>query len=429
MTYTGEGAMGTRVIRLRAALCALFAALLALPSSPWAAIDLLGRTTATFRWSHADGNVTGYEVYVACGQGEVPVHFEPYPTLTIEAEPPSVDISAGFGTHCKIRVRAEGAYGRVSSQSVDSDVIHFVEPAPAENDFDGDGISDIIVQAQDNGRALLLSGSDVHTGDEFLYLRTTINTSDDLNWEIVDTGDFNGDGVPEFLWFAVRDHRRFGVTTYSYIVGTDIDNTTLVLTGATDSEEIIAVADFNGDGADDILHRTNDLYGTVYVTFMGPDGVIRKSRYQGALREQFDFVAAGDFDGDGNDDVMWRRRETGQVVIWLMTRPGRAKFVNSGVLPGPHWYGEAAGNFNNSIEDDVLWRNIETGETLVWYMDEFDQPIEHELGNLKFDNWSLLAAGDLNADGRTDITWFDADTNLLEVWRMDENLENGFRIE
>ena len=27
---------------------------------------------------------------------------------------------------------------------------------------------------------------------------------------------------------------------------------------------------------------------------------------------------AGDFDGDGQSDILWQNRSTGQVVVWLM---------------------------------------------------------------------------------------------------------------
>ena len=148
-----------------------------------------------------------------------------------------------------------------------------------------------------------------------------------------------------------------------------------------------------------------------------------------ALESQFDFVASGDYDGDGNDDVMWRRKETGQTVVWLMTRPGRMIFANSGVLVEADWVGEAAANFNNSIEDDVLWRNHASGETRVWYMDDFEAPEEFPLNAPMPSDWSLLASGDMDGDGRADLTWFDTNTNLLEVWRMDESEPNGFRVE
>lgn len=395
------------------------------------AIDLLGRTEATFGWEPSSGAVVSYDVYVACAPGQAPDNFDSDPE-NVAAEQASVRVRADFGDQCKIQVVARDAHGRISPLSLASDLVNFVEPPWADNDFDGDGYSDIIVQdSDDGGRAVLLSGADLQSGDEFLHQRTTVSTLDSREWEIVDTGDFNGDGEPDFLWSAPLVDPDSGVTTYTFITGSDINNTTEVtevLSDVPDTYEIIAVADFNGDGADDILHRTNDFDGTVYVTFMGPqDG--RTLRYKGVLQSQFDFVACGDFDANGNHDVMWRRRDTGQAVIWLMTRPGRMALANSGVLPGSDWFGETAGNFNNSTADDVLWRNIATGEALIWYMDDLEQPEEYSLEALIPDYWRLLATGDINADGRADLTWLDTNTNWVEIWQMDENEEDGFRVD
>jgi hypothetical protein len=415
---------------LRALFVVFFAALFVALVAPSAshAIDLLGRTEATFSWQPSSGAVVSYDVYVACAPGQAPDNFDSDPE-NVAADQASVTVFADFGDQCKIRVVARDADGRISPLSLSSDLVNFVEPPLADNDFDGDGYSDIIVQGPTDSSALLLSGADLQSGDAFLHQRTTVSTSDNREWEIVGTGDFNGDGEPDFLWSVSLVDSDSGVTTYSFFAGFDINNTTEVFSDVPDTHEIIAIADFNGDGADDILYRTNDLYGTVYVTFMGPQDVDRTSRYKGVLQSQFDFVACGDFDANGKDDVMWRRRETGQAVIWLMTRPGRMTLANSGVLPGSDWFGETAGNFNNSTADDVLWRNIATGEALIWYMDDLEQPEEYWLEELLPDDWRLLATGDINGDGRADLTWLDTDTNLLEVWQMDENEENGFRVE
>lgn len=412
--------------------CSLFVLLamcLVAPSTTVAAIDLLGRTSATFRWETSQGYIDSYDVYVECAEGEAPGNFDSTPTLTTPADAPNVVVSGDYGTQCKVRVVGTDIYGRISPISSASDVVHFIEPSPPGDDFDGDGYSDIIVQDPDDGGTLLVSGNDLETGNTFTNVRTRISSSAVFNWEIVNTGDFNGDAIPDFLWVSASVDPVLELTTYTYLTGSHPYTTTIALTNLTDADEIIAVGDFNGDGSDDILHRTNDAIGTVYVTFMSPDGALQTSRYDGALQSQFEFVAAGDFNDDGKHDVAWRHSETGQVVLWLMSRPGRMTRANSGVLFGDEWRGETAGNFNNSEEHDILWRNTASGGMLAWYMDDPEEPEAFLLGGVLSENWSLLATGDFDGDGRVDVTWIDEDTDVLNVWHMDETEEAGFRLE
>lgn len=417
--------------RLCAVLCVLFVAL-GLPGISQADVDLLGRTEATFRWQPpSSGVVLRYDIYEACGISQAPDDFPPTRSFFIEPdliapEPPSWIVARPYGYQCKIRVVAWDQYGRMSPVSLSSELVKFIEPPPADNDFDGDGLSDIIVQDPDDGSAVLLPGSDLHTGDDFLLQRTTISTAGNVEWQPLHTGDFDGDGSPDFLWSSPVIDADTGVTTITLYAGSKTYNAKIVLTDLSEGEVILAVGDFDGDGVDDILHRTDDIYGTVWVTFMGPAGTPNTRRYPG-VQSQFDFVASGDFDGDGNDDIMWRRGDTGQTVIWLMADAiGRMTLANSGILAGDDWVGEGAGNFNNFAEDDVIWRNHATGETLVWYMDDLERPYSVFPDVLMPSNWQLLAIGDLNKDGRADITWIDKDTNLLEVWRMDEKQDGGF---
>ncbi|MCP5044569.1 MAG: VCBS repeat-containing protein [bacterium] len=425
--------MGARFMRISlvrvSAPLILFLVTLVTSSNAFADIDLLGRTQATFSWDASGGNVASYDVYLACGEGSAPDRFDAVPSTTVSGDSPSVDVTSPYGWQCKVRIVARSTDGRISALSLPSDRVNFIEPDAADNDFDGDGYSDIVIQDPDDGSALLMSGGEVQTGDEFLHTRTAISVNGTEDWEIVETGDFDGDGNPEFLWLVETYFESIDATAYAYIVGAPIGDRTLVLSSLANDQEIIAIADFDGNGSDDVLHRTNDLYGTIYVTFMSPSGVIQTAPYDGVLQSQFDFVACGDFDADGKDDVMWRRIESGQTVVWLMTRPGRLSLINSGVLPGANWHGETAGNFNNSSEHDVLWRNQNTGEVLIWYMDSVEAPEEFLLEAIMASNWSLLTSGDMDGDGRADLAWLNEDTNLLEVWRMDEHETDGFRID
>ena len=75
------------------------------------------------------------------------------------------------------------------------------------------------------------------------------------------------------------------------------------------------------------------------------------------------FVA--DFDGDGRDDLLWYNAATGQTAIWLMD--GLKARVGEIVFTGP-WSVTATGDFNGDGKADLVWRNVDTGATAIWLM-------------------------------------------------------------
>ncbi|MDH3792283.1 MAG: FG-GAP-like repeat-containing protein, partial [Rhodospirillales bacterium] len=91
------------------------------------------------------------------------------------------------------------------------------------------------------------------------------------------------------------------------------------------------------------------------------DGVFAQ-RYDGVERVE------GDFDGDGNADLLWRNVSTGNTVIWLMEGTAKLAAQPIGVVP-PVWQVVATGDFNGDGKADILWRHTGNGSTLVWQMD------------------------------------------------------------
>jgi len=80
--------------------------------------------------------------------------------------------------------------------------------------------------------------------------------------------------------------------------------------------QVLGTGDFDGDEHADILWQ-NVITGEVYIWFM--NGLTLKA--QGSVvpvAQEWLFEAIGDFDGDGKDDILWRHRATGQAYVWLM---------------------------------------------------------------------------------------------------------------
>jgi hypothetical protein len=75
-------------------------------------------------------------------------------------------------------------------------------------------------------------------------------------------------------------------------------------------------------------------------------------------------VGTGDFNKDGNSDILWQNKSTGQVSIWEMD--GNTRIGGGAVtpIPGPSWHaiGTGAGGA------DILFQNT-SGQASIWDMD------------------------------------------------------------
>ena len=72
-----------------------------------------------------------------------------------------------------------------------------------------------------------------------------------------------------------------------------------------------------------------------------------------------------------------------------------------------------AGDFDGDGKDDLVWYNASTGRTAVWLMDGVTLPFrEGALLQLPI-GWQWVASGDLDGDGRTDLLFNDPSTGAL----------------
>ena len=79
----------------------------------------------------------------------------------------------------------------------------------------------------------------------------------------------------------------------------------------------------------------------------------------------------GDFNHDGNSDLLWRN-SSGTLNEWLMngsviTSSNAITFNGSAVAPDASWHVVEIGDFNGDGNSDILWRN-DNGAMAEWLM-------------------------------------------------------------
>lgn len=125
--------------------------------------------------------------------------------------------------------------------------------------------------------------------------------------------------------------------------------------------------DFNGDGQHDLVFR-NPSNGELQVMFMFEG----KPQATMNLRPVADEVpiAAADLDGDGYEDLVWLDRSGTQVLVSMM-RAGRVVDLARASLPSGDWVSPGSAHLAKASDADyghghLLFREINTGEVIAW---------------------------------------------------------------
>jgi hypothetical protein len=281
------------------------------------------------------------------------------------------------------------------------------------DDFNGDGYGDILWRNTDGTISDWLGTATGGFISNYSVAASAVSTS----WQIVETGDFDGDGRSDILW------RNGSTGELSNWLGTPngafAPNDANAFATVSTVWRIVRVGDFNGDGRSDILWRHTD--GTIVDWLGTPNGgwIDNAANSIQLVTTTWHIANVGDFNGDGRTDILWRS-DGGQVSDWLGTASGAftSNDANALTTAPSGWDIVGTGDFNGDGRSDILWRNSSTGAVINWLGTATGSFTDNSSNapSISSTGWTIVDVADYNGDGRADILWRNLSSGGLSNW-------------
>lgn len=256
----------------------------------------------------------------------------------------------------------------------------------------------------------------------------------DLSWRPVATGRLDADAAVDLVW---RHEATGELRAWLMNGAAKAAESRLSPEAVPDLNwRLVGTADFDGDGRTDLVWR-HQLSGRNVVWRLG--GLIRVS---GEFTTPSTLVdpnwqvvgvadlgtSAADPTADGRPDLLWRHALSGRNVVWFMNGLARTSgaYTSPDQLADVNWRVVGVGDFGSPGSDaaddfgDLAWQHALSGRVVIWRMQGLTRvqglyatpDAESDAG------WRVGAAGDLTGDGRSDLLWRHGTSGALRVWAM-----------
>jgi len=241
------------------------------------------------------------------------------------------------------------------------------------SDFNADSNADVLWRNADGTLAEWTMNGSIITSSAALTF-AGVAEKPDASWSVAGVGDFDGDTRSDILWRNTSgelvEWRMNGAT-----IASSGDITANGVAAKPDASWSVAgIGDFNGDGRRDILWRNSS--GEVVDWLMNGATIVSSGDLTSAgvaarPDASWSIAGVGDFNHDGNSDILWRNTN-GSLAEWLMngstiTSSGTITLNGTAVMPDAAWHVVEVGDFNGDGNSDILWRS-DSGGVAEWLM-------------------------------------------------------------
>lgn len=276
------------------------------------------------------------------------------------------------------------------------------------DDFDGDGQSDVLFFNEDAGSAavrLIQNGEIVQEKQLF---------SGVYGWYPMFTCDMNNDQMADIVF---RNPETGGV--YVLVMnGVKISSSKQIIPSGYSDYQLICAPDLNGDNRHDLVFR-NDNNGAVYGLLMNGCKILSQDFILESGYANWEFQTHADLKGNGYDDLVFRDTETGAFYALLMS----GLVISSGdyIYEGddPDWEAVGSGDFDGDGKSDLVLRHAEEGSVFIRLMNGLTTKSGNYVYNGGDLNWDVTIIRDLDGDAKDDLVLWNAEEGGSYVYLMD----------
>jgi hypothetical protein len=184
----------------------------------------------------------------------------------------------------------------------------------------------------------------------------------------------------------------------------------------TDTDEAVKhsnrLSDLNGDGFADIIWH-HAVTGKNAIWLMDGAEILAELPLELQGEPQTAPSSRPEQSGDKQPDLVWRHESNGGITVWLSNDAEPVRFA-----PDPASMIVGAGDFDGDGSMDILWRDYAAGIAMITTSPSEEAPEHIQLAGNLAPEWLLGAIGDLDGDGFDDLVWRNSLTGEYIAWRV-----------